>query len=75
MKLLRISVPAQQAASSLALSKPLIGPQSRPTARAAMMRQPPCRLELRNAVVSANSFLPTNDERASACGNRVGSLS
>jgi len=38
MKLVRIVVPAQKAASSLALSKPLIGPQSRSSARAAMMK-------------------------------------
>ena len=38
MKLVLTSVPAKNAASILALSKPLIGPQSRPTARAARMK-------------------------------------
>ena len=38
MKLLRTEVPAKNAASSLAASKPLIGPQSRPSARAATMK-------------------------------------
>ena len=35
INLLRTAVPAQKQASTLALSKPLIGPQSRPSARAA----------------------------------------
>jgi len=38
MKLLRTCVPAQKAASTRAASKPLIGPQPRPSARAAMIR-------------------------------------
>ena len=38
MKLVLTSVPAQNAASTLAWSKPLIGPQSRPSARAARMK-------------------------------------
>jgi glycerol-3-phosphate O-acyltransferase len=37
-KLVRTEVPAQNSASTFALSKPLIGPQSRPTARAATMK-------------------------------------
>ena len=38
MKFVLTVVPAQNAASILAASKPLIGPQSRPSARAAMMK-------------------------------------
>jgi hypothetical protein len=34
----RIAVPAKKAASTLALSNPVIGPQSSPSARAARIR-------------------------------------
>src|SRR5882757_1082379 len=49
-------VPSKKAASTLALSKPDIGPQSRPAERAAMMKYAPCRLLLRNAVDSINKW-------------------
>src|SRR3970040_1918273 len=70
-KLDRIDVPAKNAASTLALSKPDIGPVSRPRARAARLRYDPRRLLLRRAMVSSvASGLPSNQEVASTCGNR-----
>src|SRR4029077_2524334 len=51
-------VPSKKAASTLALSKPDIGPQSRPRARAAIIRYAPCRLPLRKAVDSINGLFP-----------------
>src|SRR3569833_3339284 len=53
MKLDFTLVPAKNSSSTLALLKPDIGPQSRPTARAAMMKYAPCSEPLRNAVCSA----------------------
>src|SRR3970040_2739847 len=69
-KLERIEVPAKNAASTLALSKPDIGPVSRPSARAARIRYAPCRLLLRRAMVSsAASGLLSNHDVASTCGH------
>src|SRR5262249_8593071 len=42
-------VPVKKRASTLALSKPDIGPQSSPNARAASMKYAPCSDELRSA--------------------------
>ena len=53
MKLDLMRVPEKKARSTPALSKPDIGPQLSPSARAAMMRYAPCRLPLRIAVASA----------------------
>src|ERR1700691_6156935 len=57
MKFDSIRVPEKNAWSTAALSKPDIGPQSRPNARAAIMRYPPCKLPLRIAVTSASPGL------------------
>src|SRR5262249_10955196 len=48
-------VPAKNAASTLALSKPDMGPQSRPRARAASMKYAPWSDEFRSAVYSSTS--------------------
>src|SRR2546423_15694522 len=62
MKFDLIDVPPKKVASTVALLNPDIGPQSRPTARAARIRHAPCSVPLRNAVVSAKAFLssPSN---------------
>src|ERR1051326_8152047 len=51
---------AKNSASTLALSNPDIGPQSRPIARAARIRYPPCSVPLRLAVTSVSSGLVAN---------------
>src|SRR3569623_1745596 len=70
-----IDVPAKKAAFTLLSSKPDIGPQSSPSARAAMIRYAPCSEELRSAVVSINCCLPANHDLASTCGNSCGNFS
>src|SRR3954453_10714761 len=52
-------LPGKNSASTLALSKPDIGPQSSPSARAASMKYAACRLALRNAVDSRSSGVAT----------------
>src|SRR5690606_938036 len=75
-KLERIFVPAKNAASTLAVSKPDIGPQSRPSARAGRIKEAPCRLPLRSAArYSPASGESENQPRASVCGTSTGSLS
>src|SRR5262249_3746046 len=69
-------VPAKNAASTLALSKPDIGPQSRPSDRAASMKYAPCSDEFRSAMYSStDSGKSLNHAFASACGNNLGSCS
>ena len=65
----------KNSASTFALSKPDIGPQSSPSARAAMMKYPPWMLPFRKAVTRASSSFAANRERKSLCGNRRGSRS
>ena len=48
-------VPWKNTSSTLALSKPDIGPTSRPRARAAIISQAPCSVLLRSAYGSAES--------------------
>ncbi len=48
-----IRVPEKKALSTPALSKPDMGPQSSPNARAAIIRQAPCSVPFRMAVTSA----------------------
>lgn len=66
------STPAlKNSSSTLALSKPDIGPQSSPRARAAMMRYPPCSVLLRFAVTPANSGLFAKYPETADCGAQV----
>ena len=51
---------AKNSASTAALSNPDIGPQSRPSERAASIRYAPCNEELRNALARRSSSLPLN---------------
>ena len=61
---------------ALAVSKPDMGPQSRPSERAARIRYAPSRLLLRNAArYRSASVMSENQPRASACGASTGSLS
>ena len=52
------------------------GPQSRPSARAAMIKYAPCKLEFRFAVASDSSAFPSNSlATPGLCGNSFGSCS
>ena len=65
MKFDWIFVPAKKLSSTFALSKPDIGPTSKPSARAAMIRYAPCRDELRKAELAISASLPANHALAS----------
>ena len=68
----------KNAASTLALSNPDIGPVSRPSARAAMMKYAPCSEPLRKATVALPAFYssPWNNLIASGrCGKLFGRFS
>jgi hydrophobe/amphiphile efflux-1 (HAE1) family protein len=69
-------VPAKNAASTLALSKPDIGPQSSPSDRAASRKYAPWSDEFRSAMYSSTGpGRSWNHALASACGNSRGSCS
>ena len=70
-----MDVPLKKASSTFAASKPVIGPVSRPSARAAMIRYAPCRVPLRKACSRRPSCGPSNHALASVWGNRYGSFS
>ena len=65
MKLDFTRPPGKNSRSTPSLSKPDIGPQSRPIARAPSMKYAPCKLLFRNAETCANSGLSTNADRMS----------
>jgi hypothetical protein len=65
-------VPAINASSHRALSKPDIGPTSSPNARAARMKYPACSAPLRKAVDSTSAGFPANMGRRSLCGESCG---
>ena len=67
-------VPANNSLSMPALSKPDIGPQSNPSASAAMIRSPPWRLELRRAVIARPAHAVAETIQAAAGNATLPSL-